>query len=98
MHQRFHKGMQGNNGGVERKPKGFSLEKRPGRGVCGVEKEVYNGTNFMAFLPGKNKGGRDRRKGLCAQMHTISVPGQMASPSGFSLSKVEQPGMKLRDT
>jgi len=31
--------------------------KRTGRGVPGVEKEVYLGTNFIAFLPRKENGG-----------------------------------------
>ena len=48
--------MQANNRDVQGQPQGLTLGKEAGRGVCGVEKEVYHGTDFIAFLPREKNG------------------------------------------
>ena len=63
-----------------------------------MEKEAYNGTNFIAFLLRKKNGRRDGRKRLRARMCTVTIPRKTSSPSGFSFSKVKQRGKKLPNT
>lgn len=60
MHQRFRKGLQTDNRDVKMEPTRGSLGNRTGGGVSAVEDEVYNGANFIAFLPRKidNRGDR----------------------------------------